>query len=131
MAAIGLVMFAIGAVIFALAQRQIERALDELPEELSRKADERLGKINLGAVVIAVAVLVYLVARQLGHGRVGLYVCVALLVLNAVVVAFLRVRLLDALGPTPEVARKHRVGSFAQALGATIGFVGCGVYLLR
>jgi hypothetical protein len=124
-------MAALGGLGLAAGQRSMERALRDLPEALKPIVDERLGRLNRAVVVIAVAVAIYLEARQFGHGRAGLYVCVALLVMNAAVVAALRVRWIAGLAVSPEIAARHRHGALVQMAGSWVLFAGCALYLLR
>lgn len=131
MGPVGLTAAAAGGVVFALGQRAIAASLSGLSEPLARAADERLGKLNRAAVVVGVAVAIYLIARSFGHGHAGLYTCVALLLVNAAVVAALRIRWMGELGAPPEVTTPHRRGSLLQMAGAFIGFLGCAIYLLR
>lgn len=127
----GLAAVALGGGVFFMGYRAIAGAIAALPEPLVRLANERLGRIDRAAFVVAVAVAIYLGARQLGHGRAGLYVCVATLMINAAVVAALRVRWFGELGAQAAVVARHRRGSWAQMAGAWIGFAGCALYLLR
>jgi hypothetical protein len=131
MGPLGLLATAVGVVLFLWGQRTIAGSIRDLPEALARLADERLGRLDCAAIVVAVAVVIFLATRQLGHGRVGLYVCVALLMINAAVVAALRVRWLEALRVEPAIAARHRRGALVQMVGAWICFAGCAIYLLR
>jgi len=131
MGPVGLAAVAIGGICFFLAHRVIDGALRELPESLARAADERMSRLDRAIGVIAVAVAIYYVARQLGHGREGLSACVAILIVNAAVVAILRVRWFGEIGAPPALAARHRWGALVQMAGAWIGFAGCAIYLLR
>lgn len=57
--------------------------------------------------------------------------CVARLIVNAAVVAVLRVRWFLAPGAEPALAARHRRGALLQMAGAWVGFTGCAIYLLR
>lgn len=131
MGPVGLAGALAGGVVFVLGQRAIAASVSDLPEPLSNAADERLGRLDRAAIVIGVAVAIYLVARSFGHGRAGLYVCVAMLLANAAVVAALRIRWWAELGAPPANTALHRRGSLLQMTGAFVCFIGCAIYLLR
>jgi hypothetical protein len=131
MGPVGLVIAAIGVASSFWGHRAITAAIAELPAPLVEVAAERLAPIERAAIVVGVAVAIYLGARQLGHGRAGLYVCVAMLLINAAVVAALRIRWFDGVGADPSIVARHRRGALGQMVGAWIAFSGVAVYLLR
>jgi hypothetical protein len=131
MGPVGLAAVAVGGVVYFSGHRAIVASILDLPEPLARAAEQRLAPLERAAIVVFIAVAVYLVARQLGHGRVGLYACVTLLMVNAAVVAALRARWFLALDAEPAIAARHRRGAFLQMAGAWVGFAGCAIYLLR
>jgi hypothetical protein len=60
-----------------------------------------------------------------------LYACVALLWMNAAVVAALRVRWTRALGVGDDVVARVARAAYAQMFASWVCFGGCAIYLLR
>lgn len=132
MGPVGLVAAAVGMVSALFGYRMIAAAIAATTETSAQAAGmERLRRLDGAAIVVGVAVAIYFGARALGQGRVGLYVCVATLVVNAAVVAALRIRWFDDLGADPRVVERHRRGALLQLAGTCIGFTGAAIYLLR
>lgn len=121
-----------GAVGVVIGQRALAACLGKLDEASARTIEKTaLPMLQRAIWVIAFAVLVYLGARQFGYGKIGLYVCVTVLVVNAITVAVLRVRLVDGLQPREDLGREHHYWTWEQALANCLGFIGCAIYLLR
>ncbi len=91
MGPVGLGLAVLGGSGRFVAHRRLERVYTGLPPELVEAANRSLGRLQYAVAGIVGALAIYFEARTLGHGREGLYACVALLWLNAAVVAFLRV----------------------------------------
>ncbi|APR76701.1 Hypothetical protein A7982_02048 [Minicystis rosea] len=127
----GLATAVVGVAFLLSGYRTIVASIADLPEPLVQTAAERLGPLERAAVVVVVAVAIYLGARQLGHGRTGLYVCVALLLMNAAAVAALRIRWFETIGADRSIVARHRRGALVQMVGSWITFSGLAVYLLR
>jgi hypothetical protein len=123
----GLGLALIGGTLLFLGQRGIQRALEALPDALAR-TEHRLWWALLP---IGIAVASYLGAREFGYGRAGLYICVALLSMNAATVAALRIRWFAATSADSGIAKRHRRSALLQMIGSWLLFIGCAVYLLR
>ncbi len=131
MGPLGLALVVAGLGMFFPAQTRLTAAIEELPELMKGRAYARLRGLVGSIVVIALAVAIYLFARESGHGRLGLFVCVGLLALNAVGAAVLRIRWFAELEPPAAIAHRYRNASLLQMAGSSLLFVGCAVYLLR
>ncbi len=131
MGPVGLVFAAVGAASILYGNHVLTNCVATLPDPLLQSAAARIGRLEYSVVVIGAAVAVYSVARQLGHGRFGLYVCTTLLLANASVVAALRIRWFDALGAASAIVSQYRRSALLQLAGSWILFLGVATYLLR
>jgi hypothetical protein len=127
----GLLLTALGTVVFLVAQRRIQIVTAEALVARSPAAARRLERVNWALLPIAVAIAICVFARELGQGVAGLYVCETLLVLNAAIFAALRIRWFAELEPPRPMARSYRASSVMQMGAAWTMFIGCALYLLR
>ena len=130
---IGLAMAAIGAVGILVGQVQIARALAALPPAIRDKPLTREQRLKSGPVVavIAVAIAIYLGARELGLGQLGLYVCVAMLVVNSGFAARQRADWLHRIVGDPALEHPYRRAVRLQLYAAWVTWTGCAIWLLR
>lgn len=127
MGPLGLALIVAGVIAGFFGTVRSERALER--ETLGRVRDAQ-SKLWWSIVVIVLALGVSYVMRIQGYARLGLTICVAILVVNAIVARFVKVRLaatvLDA-----EQLRRYRPWVAVEGLGFTLLFVGVYLYLLR
>ena len=124
---VGLALIVAGVIAGFFGTVRSERSLDR--ETLGRVRDAQ-AKLWISILVIGLALGVSYVMRIQGYARLGLTVCVAILVVNAIVARFVKVRLaskvLDA-----EQLRRYRPWVALEGLGFTLLFIGVYLYLLR
>ena len=126
---VGLAIALVGGVM-VMAGDRLERASFGGDAALFERVKARIRIANLGAIVIAIAIGIYLVGRQMGHGRSALYACTGILLANAGIVAALRILRVDGV-MLGDSLRRYRRGVFLETLGLAAVFVGLSVYLLR
>ena len=123
----GIALIAVGLIVGFLGTTRSERFLDS--ETLAR-VREKQSKLWLSVLVIGLALGISYVMRTQGQARLGLSVCVGILVVNAIVARLLKVRL--ARGVLDEAQMKrYRPYVALEALGFTLLFVGVYLYLIR
>jgi uncharacterized membrane protein len=125
--AVGIALIAVGVLAGFMGTVRSERSLDS--ETLAR-VREKQSKLWMSIIVIGIALGLSYVMRIQGYARLGLTVCVGILVVNAIVARYLKVRLardvLDA-----EQMRNYRKYVALEAAGFSLLFVGVYLYLLR
>jgi len=126
---IGLAIVVVGVAIGFAGTSLSERATlgDADTRAKLRQAQSRL---RFAILVIAAAIAIYLVAREYHHGRLGLTVCAAILAVNSIVVAALKIRSAKQLLSAEQMPR-YRTFTIVEALGFLVMFAGVYVYLIR
>jgi hypothetical protein len=124
---IGIALIAVGVLAGFTGTTRSERSLD--PETLARVRAKQ-AKLWLSVIVIGLALGISYVMRTQGYARLGLTVCVGILIVNAIVARFLKVRLAREV-LDEEQMRNYRKYVALEAAGFTLLFVGVYLYLLR
>ena len=127
MGPLGLALIAVGVIAGFTGTVRSERALDS--ETLGRVRAAQ-AKLWLSIVVIGLALGVSYVMRTQGYARLGLTICVAILVVNAIVARFVKVRLASKVLDEDQL-RRYRPYVALEGVGFTLLFVGVYLYLLR
>jgi hypothetical protein len=126
---IGYALMAVGVIIGFVGTTRSERAASRDPQARDRMLGA-LRKARFAVLVIVMAAVLYLGMRHYGHSRMGLQICTALLGVNAMVVAVLKMR----------AAREHLKGDnltafrrfvLTEAVGYILVFAGIYTYLTR
>ena len=126
---IGYVLIGIGVIVGFLGTARSERAAAEDPAARDRMLGA-LKKARFAVVVIALAIAFYLAMRHYHHAVLGIRIAMAVLGLNAVAVAIMKLR----------AAREHLTGDAAatfrrfaivEMIGYVLVFAGIYTYLTR
>jgi hypothetical protein len=124
---VGLALIVVGVIAGFFGTVRSERALDS--ETLGRVRAAQ-AKLWISILVIGLALGVSYVMRIQGYARLGLTICVGVLVVNAIVARFVKVRLARGVLDEEQLAR-YRPWVALEGLGFTLLFVGVYLYLLR
>jgi hypothetical protein len=124
---LGLALIAVGVIAGFTGTVRSERSLDT--ETLGRVRAAQ-AKLWLSIVVIGLALGVSYVMRVQGYARLGLTICVAILVVNAIVARFFKVRLARSVLDENQLRGYSRYVAL-EGVGFALLFVGVYLYLLR
>lgn len=124
---IGIALIAVGVLAGFTGTTRSERSLDS--ETLNRVRAAQ-AKLWMSIIVIGLALGISYVMRAQGYARLGLTVGVAILVVNAIVARYLKVRLARPI-LDEEQLRSYRKYVALEAAGFALLFIGVYIYLLR
>jgi hypothetical protein len=124
---VGLALIVVGVIAGFFGTVRSERSLDS--ETLGRVRAAQ-AKLWISIVVIALALGVSYVMRIQGYARLGLTICVAVLVANAIVARFVKVRLAANVLDGDQL-RRYRPWVALDGLGFTLLLICVYLYLLR
>lgn len=124
---VGIGLIAAGVILGFTGTTRSERSLDADTLNRVRAAQ---AKLWISVVVIGLALGVSYVMRIQGYARLGLTICVAVLVVNAIVARFMKVHLARGV-LDDEQLKRYRPWIALEALGFTVLFVGVYLYLMR
>lgn len=125
MGVIGIGLAVVGACSWVVGERGMSSLLGAEP------AQEMVRRLRWAVYPVFLAVGTYFGARALGYGRVGLAICVSLLLVNATAAAFLRIRWFKTVGGAENVFGRYRLFALTAMAGSYFAFCGAAVYLLR
>jgi multisubunit Na+/H+ antiporter MnhG subunit len=123
--ALGLAITAIGAVVGFTGYFTKERGLDT--DTATRMRDQQTG-LGASVVMIGVALAIWYVLQTRHQARLGLSICIAILVLNAIVAHVLMLRGARAALDESQLARYRRLVTL-EAAGLIAMFAGVYLYL--